>query len=77
MRVREGAFLVSKELAFEQGFGERGAVDGKKGLLVPRTVFVNLARHQFLARAALTQDQHGVRRRRDLQDHPHHRLARR
>ncbi len=30
--AREGALLVAEQLAFEQGFGKGGAVDGDEGL---------------------------------------------
>jgi hypothetical protein len=58
LNAGESAFLESEQLRFEQGVGDRAAVDGHEGLLVPRTPAVDGPRDQFLARAALTRDQH-------------------
>src|SRR3546814_14391275 len=44
--------LVSEQLAFEQVFGDRGAVDRDEGAIAPRARFVEPAREQFLARPA-------------------------
>lgn len=37
----KGAFLVTEKLAFQQAFGERGAVDGYKGFIFPRGVIMD------------------------------------
>ncbi len=54
----ERAFLVSEKLAFDQGFRQRGAVDGDERPLPPRAERVHGARHQLLAGAAFAGDQH-------------------
>src|SRR5208337_11942 len=77
MGVREGAFLVAEELAFQKGFSERRAVNGQEWAFGPWAVAMNLARHQFLAGAALPEDQDRVGRGSDLQNHAHHGLSRR
>ena len=72
MGVRESAFLVAEELALEQRFGERGAVNSQKRLVAPWAVVVDFARHQLLPRPALAQDQRRVCRGRHFQNHPNH-----
>ncbi len=65
----EGAFLVAEELALQQVVGHRGAVDRDHRLVLPVGEVVDRPRHQLLAGAGLTQDQHGgVRRSGDLLD---------
>ena len=71
----ERALLVTEQLAFEQRFGNRGAVDRDVGRVAARAQPVDRLRDQLLARAGLAADQHGrVGRRRlldDVVDLPH------
>ena len=53
----EGPLLVPEQLALEQAFGNRRAVDRQEGALVAAAVEVDRAGDQLLARAALAQDQ--------------------
>ncbi len=53
----ERPLLMAEQLALEQGLGDRGAVDGQEGAGRAATVLVDCPGHQFLARAALAQDQ--------------------
>src|SRR5215467_1862679 len=53
MGAREGALLVTEQLALQQGLGDGAAVDGHEGTGVPWAVGVHGTRHQLLARAAL------------------------
>ena len=73
-RARECAFFMAKNFAFDQGFGNGRAIDGDERFVAPRTQIVDGARHQFLARAARTGDQHRGRARRHLLDQPENRL---
>ena len=57
-RAGERALFVAEQLAFQQRFGERGAVDGHKRLRCARAVAMDGARHQFLAGAAFAAHQH-------------------
>ena len=57
--IGERAFLVAEQLAFEQRFGERRAVDGDERMLAPPAAEVNAAGDDFLAGAVLAQQQHG------------------
>lgn len=52
----KGAFLVTEKLAFQQAFGERGAVDGYKGFIFPRGVIMDGLGKQFFAGAGFTCD---------------------
>ena len=52
-RTRERAFLVAKELAFQQVLGNRAAVDRDHLMLLARAVFVHRLCNEFLAGAAL------------------------
>ena len=54
----EGALFVAEQFAFDQRFGQRGAVDGDERPLPARAERVQRARHHFLAGAALAGDQH-------------------
>ena len=54
----EGPLLVAEQLAFQQRLGDGGAVDGQERLVGPAAVVVQGPGHQFLAGAALAQDQH-------------------
>src|SRR5262249_25509097 len=58
-RACEGALLVAEQLALEQGFAERGAVDRDKGSAGARAIAMNRPSQQLLARAALTENQNG------------------
>jgi hypothetical protein len=52
---------VPKQLALDEGLGQRGAVDGDKRLARPLAVVVDRPRHQLFARAALAGDEHRTR----------------
>src|SRR6185503_10621047 len=54
----EGALLVPEELALEQVLREGAAVDRDEISVLPRTVLVNGARHEFLPRSGLAVDEH-------------------
>ena len=56
--ARKRAFLVAEQLRFEQILGHGAAIDGDERLVAARARFVNGARQQFLARAALAGQQH-------------------
>ena len=57
-RAGEGALLVAEDLALDQRFGNRRAVDRDEWPRLARAQIVQRARHQFLAGAALAGDQH-------------------
>jgi hypothetical protein len=57
--VREGALLVSEQLALEQLVGDRGAVHVDEWRLTPWSVVVNRTCHELLTRAGLASEQHG------------------
>ena len=67
----ERAAHVAEELALEQAFGQRRAVDRHEGLRRPRAVEVQRARHHLLAGAALAGDQHAAGPAGDLPDQRH------
>ena len=54
-RAGEGAAFVAEQFGFEQGFGNRGAVDRDEFATCPRAVVVDRAGEQFLAGAACTE----------------------
>src|SRR5581483_3524817 len=54
--ARERALFMSEQLAFEERFGERRAVDRDEGLGCARALALQGARHQFLSRPALAED---------------------
>ena len=56
-RAREGALLVTEQLALQKLFGQRGAVDGHERLGGALAVRMDGARHQLLARPGLAQDE--------------------
>src|SRR6478735_6952020 len=62
----ERALLVSEELAFEQRFRNRRAVDRDEALGAPRRQVVQRAREQLLARPRFAEDQYRGRCRREL-----------
>jgi len=55
----EGAFFVPEQFAFDQLFGNGGAVDGNKLPIFPLAMCMNATRYQLLAHAAFTGYQHG------------------
>ena len=57
-RTGEGALLVTEQLALQQRLGNGGAVDPDVGGLAAFTQGVQRAGDQFLARAALAEDEH-------------------
>ena len=64
----ERAFLVAEQLAFEQIFGQGGAVDGDARLVRAAAGAMDGARHQFLAGPAFAEDQHRDVARRHARD---------
>ena len=74
----EGPLFVAEQLAFDDAFRQRGAVEGDKRLFGLRAVVVNRAGDQLLADAALAEDQHRRAGFDDLVDervHLQHRLG--
>src|SRR5215470_18543517 len=67
-RAGEGAFSVAEELAFEQGFGQRGAIDLNQRAGASTTVKMNRLRNQLLSGPALTLNQNGSFSLRDQSD---------
>ena len=67
-RAGECALFVAKKFAFDQIFRNRGAIDFDKRRIVPGTLTIQRARHQFLAGAAFARNQHGRLRTRDFAD---------
>ena len=57
-RPGECAFFVAEDFAFDQGFGNGGAIDGNEWFVPARAEFMNGAGHQFLAGAARAGNQH-------------------
>src|SRR5580704_16709949 len=57
--TREGAAFVAKQFAFEQATGDRGAVYFYERPVPSWAAIVNGARNEFLARAGLSQEEHG------------------
>ena len=73
----EGSPLVAEQLGFQQRLGNGRTVDGDEPAFAPAAVPVDGPRHQLLARAAVTQQQHrgvGVRDHPDLLEHALHGL---
>src|SRR5262249_19331377 len=62
-RAGERAPLVAKELAFDQGFRQRSAVEGDERPLWMTAEPVEITRDQLLAGAALALDEHRARNR--------------
>ena len=56
-RAGERAFFVAEQFAFEQRFGNGGAIDADVMRLAPQAQAVQRARDQFLARAAFAENQ--------------------
>ena len=71
---RERPFLVAEQLAFQQALRDGGAVDGQERPVGPAAVVVESAGDQFLAGAALAEDQHVHVLRRDAADRLAHLL---
>src|SRR5262249_42862357 len=61
---------VPEELALKQGLADRCAVDRNERAVVATAVRMNGLRDELLACPALTRDEHGRIRRRDLDDAP-------
>ncbi|MNP14098.1 hypothetical protein D3C76_1064090 [compost metagenome] len=57
-RTGEGAFAIAEQLGLDQTFRDGGAVDRNKGFVGTRAGLVQGARHDLLAGAGLTQQQH-------------------
>ena len=57
LRAGERAFDVAEQFGFDQRGNQRGAVHRGERFILARPGKMNRARHQFLARAALSQDQ--------------------
>src|SRR5262249_58037096 len=58
-RSREGAPLVTEELALEEGLGNRRARQLHQHAVGTAALPVDLAHHELLARAGLAEHQHG------------------
>src|SRR3989304_4229038 len=58
LRLREGSLAVAEELALQERFRDRSAVEGDERLPFSAPPEVEKARHQFLPGAALPGDQH-------------------
>src|SRR4029079_5788842 len=74
----EGAFLMAEQDALDQILGNRAAIDGDEGLVLPRTLALNGPGDQFLADAGFTLDQHrnvGICRASSELDYAGHGLA--
>src|SRR5205807_1472378 len=67
-RPGEGAALVAEQLAFEQGLGDRGAVEADERSLAAWAGKVDGAGDQLLARPRFAANQHGGVRRRNPAD---------
>ena len=68
VRAGERALHVAEQFGFQKRFGKRAAIDGDERRFGTRAVFVDGARHQFLAGAAFAGDQHAAGLRRDILD---------
>ncbi len=65
IRAGERAFLMSEQLAFQNGLGEGAAVDGGKNHLGAWAVRMNRACHKFLTRSTGAGNQHAGHAGRD------------
>ncbi|MNZ79670.1 hypothetical protein D3C78_982800 [compost metagenome] len=63
----EGAAFMAEQLGFEQGFGNRRAVERNEGFVGARAEVVQAARDLFLAAAGLAADQHVDRQAGEVQ----------
>ena len=77
LRARERAALVAEELGLEQFRGNGRRVQCDERFCLARAVLVQRTRHQFLAGAGFTRDQHGDARARKPADGAEHLLHRR
>jgi hypothetical protein len=59
VRSGKGPPFMTEKLRFQQGLGQRRAVDFNKRSLVPQTLMVQGRSHQLLAGSGLSVDQHG------------------
>jgi len=57
-RISEGALLVSKQLAFQEGIGHGRTVHLDEGALLSGTRVMNCLGHQIFSRPAFSGDQH-------------------
>ena len=73
-RAGERAAFVAEQFAFQELFGNGGAVDGEKRLRAALAVAVDRAGDEFLAGAAFAGDQRGGVARGDLADEFEHLL---
>ncbi len=58
MRTGEGAAFVTEQLALEQLFGNRRAIDRDETRTLAPALRMQGTRHQLLAGAALAEDEH-------------------
>src|SRR5690554_514600 len=65
----EGAFFMPEKLTFDEVFGDSAAVDGQKWKFRARTLLMNRARDQLLARPRLAADQNRRGGIGDARDH--------
>src|SRR5262249_16508046 len=68
MGAGERTALVPEELRLDEALGDGGHVDRDEGLVASRTALMDGACDQLFPRAALTRDEDGRRRLRDLDD---------
>ena len=64
----ERTLNITEQFAFDQGRHQRSAIHRNERPVAQRPRMVNRARNQFLAGAALAQDQHRMCARRSLGD---------
>src|SRR5207244_12512587 len=76
LRAGERALLVAEELALEEIFGERAAVDGHERTALSRGSRVDRAGCELFSSAALSPDQNGRARGRGAGDELEHLLHR-
>ena len=74
LRSGERSLDVAEQFGFDQRGNQRGTVHRGKRLILPRPGKMNRARHQFLAGAALSQDQDRIVVLRDFLDQLVHAL---
>ena len=60
LRAGKRALDVAEQLRFDQRGHQRGAIHRRKGLVLARPGKMDRARHQFLARPALAENQHRI-----------------
>src|SRR5262249_33630859 len=69
-RAGKGAANMAEELALNEIFRDRAAVDGDERPVFARTVRMDRARYQLFSRSAVAHDQHVGRRGRDFLHQP-------